>query len=210
MKKYHAWLKVSSFCVFFFFLLLTSTFAFPGNVQSQQVWGVSWYEACAPGLQRCTGELLICLLVFWISKLTAKYVSRLRWGGGREWGGGMSLSSAAKAGKEGKEGRKWESNHSGVWRPVAHRCLSATAAGASTAEWNCSEGGRNTNKPPRCSMGSQGGRWDLEKEQEVLVWQCYYSCQGVKKVSHDCISLSSCLICVKASQLLMYIDQINP
>lgn len=80
---------------FFFLLLLTSFFWFPGNVQSQQVWGVSWPEACAAGLQCCTGEHLICLLVFRISNLTAKYVSRRCWGVGcrpamkhRQWGVG--------------------------------------------------------------------------------------------------------------------------
>lgn len=167
MKKYHAWLKVSSSCLFFPSHICL---CFSGNVQSQQVWGVSWHEACAAGLQRCTGELLICLLVFWISKLTAKYVSRLHQGGGV-----YARTSAAK-GKGREEGGREEKVIMAVWRPVAHRCLSAVAAGASTAEWNCSEGGRNTNKPLGAETGSQGGRWDRREEQETLAGNLSFLC----------------------------------
>lgn len=107
---------VKGFIFLSVFFLSYICLCFSGNVQSQQVWGVSWHEACAAGLQRCTGELLICLLVFWISKLTAKYVSCLHWG--------VGYRLVVQQRKE----REGESNHGGVWRPVALRCLSAMAA----------------------------------------------------------------------------------
>lgn len=124
-------------CIFFLWFL--------GNVQSQQVWGVSWHEACDAGLQRCTGELLICLLVFWISNLTAN-MSATPAGG---WGVGLQWSVGRCGGGE--------SNHGGVWRTVAHRRLSAIVVGANTAKQNCTEGATNTNKP---LDATRGGRWD--------------------------------------------------
>lgn len=97
---------------------------FTGNVQSQQVWGVPGLEACAAGLQRRCGELLICLLVFWIGKLTAKYVRR-------EGGGG--------------------SNHGEVWRFGAHRRSGGGGCRVWRGEHSWAElrRGRQKHKQPR-------------------------------------------------------------
>lgn len=88
------------------------------------------------------------------------FVVHWRWGGGRKEGGRQE--KVIMAGCEG---------------------LSHTAAcqrwqrGASTAEWNCSEGGRNTNKPLGVETGSQEERYEISRRNRKHWLGMYHCCE---------------------------------